>query len=268
MNTKTAYKAFNPDFACRDFQYEVGKSYKHDGIVEACASGFHSCEYPLDVFSYYEPSNLVLAEVSVSGDIKTHVTDSKLASSEINIIKEISFNELATAAVEYITKNVSSESGVYMTSDRSVVTNTVNYSVATNTVNYSVATNTGSQSVATNTGIQSVATNIGGQSVASNIGKFSTATNTGDNSAATNTGNNSAAVNIGYKSTACVSGSDSVAVATGSQSKAKASEGSAIVLVYRDDNMKIVHGVFKIAGVDCKADTYYTLSETGELVEC
>ena len=280
MNTKIAYKAFNPDFTCLDFQYEVGKSYKHDGIVEACASGFYSCEYPLDVFSYYKPSNLVLAEVSVSGDIKTHERDSKLASSEINIIKEISFNELATAAVEYITKNVSSEyseSGVYMTSDKSVATNTGRGSVATNTGDksaatntgcYSVASNTGSRSAATNTGYSSVATNTGYYSVATNTGNKSAATNTGDNSAATNTGNNSVATNTGNCSTVCVSGSDGVAVATGRNSKAKASEGSAIVLFYRDDKMKIVHYKCAMAGVDIKPDTYYTLSETGEFVEC
>ena len=36
-NAIKAYKAFNSDLTCRDFQYEVGKTYRHNAVLK-CAS--------------------------------------------------------------------------------------------------------------------------------------------------------------------------------------------------------------------------------------
>ncbi|MCS7816611.1 hypothetical protein N0387_31535, partial [Pseudomonas aeruginosa] len=68
----TAYKGFKQDLTCRGYQFEIGGTYKHEGEVEACASGFHSCEYPLDVFGYYAPSESRFAIVKASVRIPRH----------------------------------------------------------------------------------------------------------------------------------------------------------------------------------------------------
>jgi len=83
-NNKTiAYKGFKPGLTCRDFQYKEGETYKHDGPPVKCTdSGFHSCEYPLDVLSYYSPTHSVYHTVELSGVIDrdgTRDCDSKIA---------------------------------------------------------------------------------------------------------------------------------------------------------------------------------------------
>lgn len=51
------YKGFDKDLKCRDFQYEIGKTYE-EPTADLCNSGFHACEYPLDVLTYYAPGDM------------------------------------------------------------------------------------------------------------------------------------------------------------------------------------------------------------------
>ena len=237
-----AYKGFNQDWTCRGYQYEIGKTYEHKGDVKACESGFHACEYPLDVLSYYSPAVSKFAVVKMSGETSKDSDDTKIASAKITIETEINLPEMVKKAVEWIKGKVDW--------DKTKKSNRGNRSAATNTGNRSAATNTGYQSVATNTGHQSVATN------------------TGDWSAATNTGYRSVATNTGYHSVASVSGDQSVAISTGEKSKAKAGVGGAIVCVYRNHGGDLIHiKASKVGENNIKADTWYTLDEIGEFVE-
>ena len=264
-----AYKGFNQDWACRGYQYEMGKTYEHKGDVKACESGFHSCEYPLDVFGYYAPCESKFAVVKASGKISKDGDDSKIASAKITIETEINLPEMVKKAVEWIKGKVDWDAAkVSNTGDYSAATNTGDYSAATNTGDYSAATNTGFQSAATNTGDYSAATNTGDYSAATNTGNYSAATNTGNRSAATNTGNYSAATNTGNRSAAEVSGKQSIAVALGWQSKAKAGIDGAIVCVYRNDVGDLIHiKASKVGENNIKADTWYMLDSDGEFVE-
>ena len=291
-----AYKGFKQDWTCRGYQYEVGKTYEHKGNVKACESGFHACEYPLDVLSYYSPAVSKFAVVKMSGETSKDSDDTKIASAKITIETEINLPEMIKKAVEWIkgkvdwdaakvsntgdwsaATNTGNWSAATNTGDQSAATNTGDQSAATNTGYRSVATNTGYRSAATNTGDQSVATNTGDQSAATNTGYWSAATNTGDRSAATNTGYRSAATNTGDQSVATntgdqsvaeVSGKQSIAVALGWQSKAKASINGAIVCVYRNHDGELIHiKASKVGENNIKADTWYTLDEIGEFVE-
>ena len=215
-----AYKGFDKNFKCRNTQYEIGKSYNHKGKVKVCESGFHSCEYPLDVFVYYAPSESKFALVKACGEISKGDDDSKIASMKITIKAELNIPKLVQKAVDFIMSKINWANKQTNTNNRSAATNTGNWSAATNTGNWSAATNTGDQSVATNTGNWSAAINTGYKSAATNTGDQSVATNTGDRSAATNTGNWSAATNIGNWSAATNTGYKSAAINTGYKSAA------------------------------------------------
>ncbi|EDT2225585.1 hypothetical protein GTS36_002775 [Salmonella enterica] len=247
------FKGFNKDLTCRDFQFAIGETFHHDGKVEACGSGFHACECPFDVFSYYPPAESRYAETISFGVIdREEEGDTKIASASITIKAELTLPQFIQRGIEWIWSKIDkSLEQQIMTGDWSAATNTGNWSAATNTGNRSAATNTGNRSAATNTGNRSAATN------------------TGNRSAATNTGNRSAATNTGDWSAAEVSGSQSVAASLGIEGKARASEGGAIVLCYRDEDGELIHiRASKVGENGIMPDIWYQLNEDGEFVEC
>ncbi|ENO8222888.1 TPA: DUF7666 domain-containing protein [Salmonella enterica subsp. enterica] len=216
------FKGFNKDLKCRGFQFAIGETFHHDGKVEACGSGFHACECPFDVFSYYPPAESRYAETISFGITDSEEGgDTKIASSSITIKDELTLPQFIQRGIEWIWSKIDkSLEQQIMCGSWSAATNTGNRSAATNTGNQSAATNTGNRSAATNTGNRSAATNTGDWSAATNTGDCSAATNTGDWSAATNTGYQSAATNTGYQSAATNTGNRSAATNTGNRSAA------------------------------------------------
>ena len=164
------FKGFDKDLKCRDFQYEIGKEYTEEK-ADICNCGFHACEFPMDVFGYYPPSDSRYCEVELEENGQKSSDDSKRVGKKISVKAEIGIAGIIKAGVEYIKEQVDWED------DK-----------ATNTGDYSAATNTGYQSAATNTGYQSAATNTGYQSAATNTGNYSAAIVEGKESIALATG--------------------------------------------------------------------------------
>ncbi|EGI5256259.1 hypothetical protein AHW12_003764 [Salmonella enterica subsp. enterica serovar Putten] len=272
------FKGFNKDLKCRGFQFAIGETFHHDGKVEACGSGFHACECPFDVFSYYPPAESRYAETISFGITDSEEGgDTKIASSSITIKDELTLPQFIQRGIEWIWSKIDksleqqimcgSWSAATNTGDWSAATNTGDWSAATNTGNRSAATNTGYQSAATNTGNRSAATNTGDWSAATNTGDWSAATNTGNQSAATNTGDWSAATNTGYQSAATNTGNRSAATNTGNQSAATNTGNQSAATNTGNRSAAEVSGSQSVAaslGIEGKARA----SENGAIVLC
>ena len=97
---KIRYKAFDKDFKCRGFLYEVGKEYEIQGEMIPCQNGFHACENPLDIFNYYDMIESRFAQVEQGGDIKED--RDKTCSSRIKIKAELKLADIIRLGVEWI----------------------------------------------------------------------------------------------------------------------------------------------------------------------
>ncbi|HCL7017167.1 TPA: hypothetical protein N2W72_001651, partial [Salmonella enterica] len=148
------FKGFNKDLKCRGFQFAIGETFHHDGKVEACGSGFHACECPFDVFSYYPPAESRYAETISFGITDSEEGgDTKIASSSITIKDELTLPQFIQRGIEWIWSKI----------DKSLEQQIISG-------NWSAATNTGKRSAATNTGNRSAAEVSGSQSVAASLG--------------------------------------------------------------------------------------------------
>jgi len=169
--TIKGFKGFDKDLKCRGYQYELGQDFQEEGKIEACSKGFHFCENPFDVFSYYPPSaeNGInrYCVVEGGGSIDKDSDDTKIACSKLHISAEIGLKGLVEAGIKFILDKVNWKD--------CKESNTGNRSAATNTGDYSAATNTGNRSAATNTGYQSAAEVSGKDSIAIVTGKDSKA---------------------------------------------------------------------------------------------
>ena len=88
------FKAFNKDLTCRNFQYEIGKEYTHNGDIELCHEGFHFCKKIVDIQGYYNlrDEETRLCEIEATGKIIEG--DDKCVTDKIKIIRELTREEM------------------------------------------------------------------------------------------------------------------------------------------------------------------------------
>ena len=256
QNTIIAYKGFNKDLKCRGFQYEAGKTYKHDGEVKCCDSGFHACENPLDVLGYYNDFDSRYCKVEQSGLFSK--SEDKNASSEIKIVSEIGFVGLFQDAIEFIQKNTNPKETIKYTDEYS------GYNAQIGSSGYNAQI--GSSGDNAHIGSSGYNAKIGSSGNYAQIGS------SGNNAQIGSSGNYSHIVSSGYNAQIVSSGEYSVICCSGNNSIVKAKKGSWITLSewgLSNEKNRTIPKCVKTEYVDgerIKEDTWYKLVD-GEFKE-
>jgi hypothetical protein len=277
----TGYKGFDKNLRCREFQYEIGKSYEHGGDVSLCASGFHFCESPLDAFNYYPPGASRYAVVEAEDVSDKKEGDSKRVCRKLKIVREITLAELTEDAVSQIQeawkktdgklKEIAASSGDSSTAassgDSSTAASSGHSSTAASSGHSSTAASSGHSSKAASSGNSSKAASSGNYSKAASSGDYSKAASSGDYSTAASSGDSSKAASSGNYSTVAATGSATIAMAAGSGCEVSAGENGCFATAYWDEKSKRLRILVGYVGENgIEAETAY-LIEDGKFVK-
>jgi hypothetical protein len=270
-----AYKGFDKSMQCRGFQYKVGETFEHTGRVKACDSGFHACENPLDVLSYYDICDSRFAVVEMSGELSRHGDDSKIASAKINIKAELSLPQFIGYAIDWVKQacnmekpyfsggNVRSASGDY-----SQLAASGDYSKLAASGDYSKLAASGDYSKLAASGDYSKLAASGNSSKLAASGNSSKLAASGYYSQLAASGDSSQLAASGYSSKLAASGESSIAVASAIGCAAKAGELGCIALTrWVASEKRYRMSVAYVGENGIKADTFYCLDDSGNFVE-
>ena len=103
-----AYKGFNQNMTCRDFQYEEGKTYEADKAV-LCEAGFHACENPVMCFGHYSPNTSVFHEVELEDVSPEQQDDTKRVGKKITIGAKLCIPQICQLTFEYVKAHCTNE---------------------------------------------------------------------------------------------------------------------------------------------------------------
>ena len=251
QNKIIAYKGFDKNLKCRDFQYEVGKEYEIDGEIECCRHGFHACENPLEVWDHYQMIGSRFAQVEQSGTIDREASSTKVCSSHIKIKAELKLADIINLGVEWL-KDITSPS-------KTKINNALND-------NGGYSAQIGSSGDSAQIGSSGYSAQIGSSGDSAQIGS------SGDSAQIGSSGNYAQIGSSGDYAKIDSTGEDSVIMCAGLNSKAKAKIGSWITLAeWKLDDTKgryvpICVKTEYVDGERIKSDTWYQLID-GEFKE-
>ena len=236
-----AYKGFDKDFKCRDWQFEVGKSYSHEGNVSACNSGFHACTDPMDIWQYYGPYETRYARVECSGNIDPHKNDSKIACETITILEELSLPEFIKLVIDKKIEETKKTQGELCSSGQYAQIGSSGYSAK-----------------------------IGSSGDSAKIGSSGNSAQIGSSGQYAQIGSSGYSAKIGSSGDSAQiysTGSEAVIASAGINAKAKGSVGAWISLAEFDDNNKCVGFATGCIGQDGLLPDVWYIASGGKLTK-
>ena len=286
------YKGFDSKLKCRGYQFEIGATYKHDGAVSACSSGFHSCSNPWDVLSYYDITSR-FAYVEIGGETSTHQDYSKIASAEITIKAELELPEFITDCINYIKAACKSDiepsgdssklaasgdsSKLAASGESSQLVASGNYSklVASGDSSKLAASGESSQLAASGDYSKLAASGDSSKLAASGFysqlaasGDYSKLAASGDSSKLAASGNYSQLAASGDSSKLAASGDYSIAISVGVDSRVKGGTNCALALTRWVESEKRYRIIVAYVGENgINPDTWYELNKDGKFIE-
>ncbi|KAF5030162.1 hypothetical protein DSECCO2_640990 [anaerobic digester metagenome] len=112
-----AYKAFEPGLICRSYQFVMGLNQTERANCRA--NGFHCAENPLDCLSYYpDISKSEFYLVKTGGDIDEDGDDTKIACTELTIIKKLTMEEFFLHGLAFMVNRPNREWSSHVKKDR------------------------------------------------------------------------------------------------------------------------------------------------------
>ena len=288
-----AYKGFDKDLKCREFQYEVGKEYEEENAA-LCKKGFHACENPLDTLRYYRPGDSRYCEVEIEDNGQRSSYDSKVCGKHIKIGAEIGLKGVINAGVRFVIDKCESatEENASVWSGNAAASGVRGNAAASGWRGNAAASGWRGNAAASGWNGNAAASGESGNAAASGVSGNAAASGVGGNAAASGVGGNAAASGVsgnaaasgesgnaaasGESGTAAVTGchgkasaigKQCIAVAWGQDSLARGSVGNWLVVSERDDDGNIIDAkIVMVDGEAVKENTWYAL-QNGEILE-
>ena len=254
--TTIAYKAFNADFTCRGFQYEVGRTYTHDGNkISMCDAGFHACENPLDVLNYYNLCDSRFAVVELSGEILTHEEeDTKLCAATLHVRAELKFPDFVKTAVQYLVEACKPKDGE---SSERVMASSGNGAQLASSGDWAQLASSGDWAQLASSGDGAQLASSGDGAKLASSGGWAQLASSGYGAKLASSGDWAQLASSGENGVLCSSGCDT---------RAKGKAGTWVALAEFDDEGRCIGFATGCAGKDFPADTWVRAKD-GKLVE-
>jgi len=266
------YKGFNDKLQCspngKPFQYEVGKTYTHQGTISLCNQGLHFVEHPLGAWSYYKPldgSRFALVEADgVSDETRD---DTKRVAQSLTIKAEVKIPALLKAAVEFVFSKVkSSPTKSATTGDSAHSATTGYYAHSATTGNSAHSATTGDSAHSATTGDSAHSATTGYSAHSATTGNSAHSATTGYSAHSATTGDSAHSATTGNSAHSAVAGKECIAASLGFEGQAKGIKGNWLVLAeWKDGKIKSM-GIAIVDGKKINADTFYAL-KGGKFVE-